>query len=99
LQKRKKKIRITGNERDEALDKAEVEESTMNHNEIVLRDNINKKLASLGLHLRLALLQVRRNESVHNYIEPMHNWINELPEADSIVVRKIKEWQHGIKDR
>lgn len=65
----------------------------MNHNEIVLRDNINKELASLGLHLRVALLKVDQSESVHNYVEPMHNRINELPDTDSIVVRRIKEWR------
>lgn len=97
MQKKQKKTRISNNERDKALDKVEVEESMMDHDEIVLRDNINKKLANLGLHLRVAFLQVRDDESVHNYIEPIHNWMNELPKADSIVVRKIKEWQKDNK--
>ena len=95
MQNRQNKPHTNSDERDNALDKVEIEESMMSHDEILLRDNINKKLASLGLHLRIALLQVRENESVHNYVEPMHNWMNEFPEADSIVVRMIKEWQEA----
>lgn len=88
-----KKPLINNNERDRALEKLEKEESIMTKEELTLRDSVNKELSRSGFHLRLALLQVKENESIHNFVEPVNNWIDEIPKADSLTVKRIKEWQ------
>jgi hypothetical protein len=92
----RRKIKITNNERDKALDEVEEKESVMTTEEIELRDNINKELAHKGFHLRIAMLHVIANEAVFDYVAPIHNWAQELAEVDSIIVRLIKEWQSNL---
>jgi hypothetical protein len=60
------------------------------------RDSINKELSRLGYHLRLSYLTFSQTEMLFNYIEPIHNWLNELPDVDHLVVAKIKEAQNKL---
>ena len=92
----KSKRVVTDQEKDAALEKMSVEESTMDEKEIFLRDSINKELSRLGYHLRLSYLTFSQTEMLFNYIEPIHNWLNELPAVDHLVVAKIKEAQNKL---
>jgi hypothetical protein len=73
-----------------ALDEVERKESHMTKQEIILRDTINKELAKRGYHLRLAWLDTS-NGCRYDYIQPMHEWVNELPKVTFMVERLLFE--------
>ena len=68
-------------------------DSSMNDEERRLRDNINKELERLGFHLRIFTLLSKTNEAVFNFVPPIGEWFKELSYVDSLVVKRIKEWQ------
>lgn len=58
-----------------------------------LIDKINEELEELGLHLRLSSLLYTKDESLHDYVTPMHEWVHEMLEVENIVMSRIKNAQ------
>jgi hypothetical protein len=73
-----------------ALDEVERKESHMTKQEIILRDTINKELAKREYHLRLAWLNTS-NGCRYDYVQPMHEWVNELQEVTLLIERILFE--------
>lgn len=92
-----KKVRITRKEKGAALEKMSVEELMMNDREIKLRDTINKVLSRRKYHLRVSFLTYTKTDIGFNYIEPIHNWANELESVNQIVVDRLKEAQNKLR--
>lgn len=88
---------ITLDKIEDALEKMENEESIMSRKAILLRDAINKKLSRKGYHLRIAYLKFSKEELVFNFVEPIHNWFNELLEVHYIVIDICNEARRNIK--
>jgi hypothetical protein len=65
----------------------------MTDEEKSLRDNINRELEQLGFHLRVSTLFANVNETIFDFLPPIGKWIGELSDVDSLVARRIKEWQ------
>jgi hypothetical protein len=91
-----KKFKITKKEKDAALEKMSVEELMMKNKEVSLRDSVNKELNRRGYHLRVSFLNYSQTDMGFNYIEPIHNWANELPAVNQLVIDKIKEAQKRL---
>lgn len=92
-----KKIRITKKEKESALEKMSVEELMMTDREEKLRDSINKELSRGKYHLRVSFLKYSKSDIRFNYIEPIHNWADELQTVNQIVVMRIKEAQNKLR--
>jgi hypothetical protein len=92
-----RKISITKKEKEAALEKMSVEELMMNDREIRLRDAINKELSRKKFHLRVSFLNYSKMDIGFNYIEPIHNWVNELELVNQIVVNRLKEAQGKLR--
>lgn len=73
-----------------ALDEVERKESHMTQKEMTLRDIINKELAKSKYHLRLAWLDTS-NGVRYDYVQPMHEWVSELPEVTLLIERILFE--------
>src|SRR4029078_9379370 len=91
-----KKFKITKKEKDAALEKMSVEELMMKNKEVSLRDSINKELSRRGHHLRVSYLNYSHTDIGFNYIEPIHNWANELVAVNQFVIGKIKSAQNKL---
>ena len=86
------------NERDnedkvinDVLDELAEKESMMSEREIKLRDQVNKELSQKGVHLRLALVQIKGSGFVFDFIRPIDRWFDEWPATDQYVTDRLTE--------
>jgi hypothetical protein len=78
---------------NDALDRVEIKENLMSEGDMQLRDELNKELAKQGYHLRLALVRVTREERISDFVEPVHEWFDELQRAMAFVDERMQRWQ------